>query len=306
MIDLLALQGTRILCLGLRSLPLPWARSLVGLVVRGATKTIFQRYRRIADTNFRIAFPTATESERRQLLRQAHDSLAGIIVDAARMPTITRAWCETHIKADFVPGLLALRQANPGKGMLLVSGHLGSFELLGNVIGMLGFPISVVARSFALPRLNRWWNRGREQSGNRVIGRAGAFPEVMADLKKGRGVGVLFDQNVKRAHALFLPWFGRAAATTKMVALAAIRTEVPIYVIGIRALEGDRYEVWGSECDCHDVYRSDKKADEKVVEITARLVKTYESFIQRAPGEWFWFHRRWKTRPEGEAEDLYG
>src|SRR5690606_20029609 len=105
---------------------------------------------------------------------------------------------------------------------MMATGHLGSFELLAHCVSMYGFPISFVVRPFKLERLNAWWSGIREAAGNRAIARSGAFKEILKELTSGRDVAVLFDQNVTRNHAVFVDWFGRPAATTRTVALAAL------------------------------------------------------------------------------------
>ena len=119
-------------------------------------------------------------------------------------------------------------------------------------------------------------------------------------------VAVLFDQNVTRNHAVFVPWFGVPAATTRAVALSALRTEAPVVVAGVGYLGNDRYEVMAEECDFAELYRrEDLSSDQKIEIMTADMSARYVGMIRRFPGEWFWMHRRWKTRPEGEAENIY-
>jgi KDO2-lipid IV(A) lauroyltransferase len=117
---------------------------------------------------------------------------------------------------------------------------------------------------------------------------------------------ILFDQNVTRNHAVFVNWFGVPAATTRSVALAALRTGAPIYVASIRYEGSDRYYVDAAECEYSDVYRKEELSnDDKVVIITQRLADQYCEMIRKFPEGWFWMHRRWKTRPEPEAAKVY-
>jgi KDO2-lipid IV(A) lauroyltransferase len=117
---------------------------------------------------------------------------------------------------------------------------------------------------------------------------------------------ILFDQNVTRNHAVFVEWFGLPAATTRSVALAALRTGVPIFVASIRYIREDRYYVDAAECYYEDVQRDERmSSDEKVFVITQRVTDMYCEMIRKFPEGWFWMHRRWKTRPDPGAAKVY-
>jgi KDO2-lipid IV(A) lauroyltransferase len=190
--------------------------------------------------------------------------------------------------------------------VIIATGHLGSFELLGHAIGLRGLPLAAVARKFQAPRFDRWWTGLREARGNKIIDRRGAFKEVVSCISSGMSAAILFDQNVTRNHAVFVDWFGVPAATTRSVALAALRTGAPIFVASIRYVGNDRYYVDAEECEYSDVYQKEELSnDEKVVVITQRLADQYCEMIRKFPEGWFWMHRRWKTRPEPEAAKVY-
>jgi KDO2-lipid IV(A) lauroyltransferase len=171
---------------------------------------------------------------------------------------------------------------------------------------MWGHPISFVVRNFEWKALDRWWTKCRERYGNRVVNRKGAFKEVAQLLRAGTDVALLFDQNVKKKHATFVSWFGVLAATTKTIAVAALRAECPVVVAGIISLPGDKYRVLVEECDFSGIYQdSTMPSEEKIRIITQDLASRYEKMIREQPAAWFWMHRRWRTRPEGEMENLY-
>jgi KDO2-lipid IV(A) lauroyltransferase len=191
-------------------------------------------------------------------------------------------------------------------GVLIATGHLGSFELLGHAIGLKGYPLSAVARRFKSPRLDTWWRGLREATGNTIIDRQGAFREIVRTLATGRSVAVLIDQNVKANHAVFVDWLSKPAATTRAFALAALKTEAPVFVAAMIYTGGDTYRVEAVECDFSMTYRDETLPDVQKIEfITATISEHYCQMIRQFPEGWFWMHRRWKTRPPGEAENVY-
>ena len=256
--------------------------------------------------NLEIAYPDLDSAQRRQLISASFESLARVFVDFVRLPRLSKEWFLEHVQCPFFPRFLELRGKHPGKGILIATGHLGSFELLAQFVAVKGNPISFVVRDFKLPRLDRWWRAARELYGNRVISRKGAFKELSRELQAGHDVAMLIDQNITRNHAVFVEWFGTKAATAKSFAIAALRSEAQVVVAAIRYLGDDKYQIDAEECDFRALYQDQALSIEaKVFAITQKISERYESFIRRSPAEWFWLHRRWKTRPENEAENMY-
>ena len=291
----------------LNVLPTALRLTLVKSIIR-LLGLIVPRFRRIALRNMELAFPDKDLAWRKNLLEKSFDPLARLFVDFARLQQIDAAWIAEHVNCPFFARFMEIKRQHPGKGVVIVTGHLGSFELLAHVVALLGQPISFIVRDFKLPRVDRWWRSIREATGNRVISRAGAFREMVDELKTGRDVAVLFDQNVTRKHAVFVDWFGRQAATTKSVALAAIRTEAPVVVAAIHCVDpkNDRYDVEAYEFDFSSIYADTTiDSEEKVRLITQRLSDSYQDMIRRTPEAWFWMHRRWKTAPTPEQETVY-
>jgi KDO2-lipid IV(A) lauroyltransferase len=266
---------------------------------------VIGRLRRTALCNLALAFPESSAQWRRDLLRANCVEMGRLLADMVRLPQLSPEWARAHVRCDALHDYVRLLQ--PGApGVLIATGHLGSFELLGHAIGLFGFPLSAVARNFRSARLDRWWMGLREARGNTIISRKGAFQEIVKTLQTGRSVAVLFDQNVTANHAIFPRWFDKPAATTRALALAAVRTEAPLFVASMRYCGNDMYSIEALQCDCKDIYRDESiSTDEKVAIITQRLSDHFCEMIRKFPQGWFWLHRRWKTRPPGELEDVY-
>lgn len=119
---------------------------------------------------------------------------------------------------------------------------------------------------------------------------------MLSHMSKGRNVGVLFDQNVKRNQAIFVDWFQKPAATTVAISVLALKFHCPIYVLAVENLPDDRYRINMIFEDYHDIYdnpETDNK--QKAYLVTERASNAFQQLILKAPEQWFWFHRRWKT-----------
>jgi len=264
------------------------------------------RFRAVARRNLEIAFPELSYADREAIRARSYESLGRLFADFVRLPTLDAAWVKEHVSCAELPRYAEAKRRDPSKGIVLATGHLGSFELLAHCMALWGHPISFIVRNMKLPRLDAWINARREALGNRFIARKGAVREMLSELGTGRDVGVLFDQNVTRNHAVFVPWFGRPAATTRSLGAVALRTRAFIYVASLRYVGNDRYVVDATGWDFTSLYDDAQLSHEQKIEhITRQLSAEFERMIRLSPESWFWMHRRWKTAPEGVVEDVY-
>ncbi len=288
----------------LNLLPLEARVSLLVAGLRVIT-LVRPKYLKFARQNLELAFPGERQRQE-QILEQSYASLARIVVDITRLHGITADWAKTHIDARAFLECMARARAGSNIGVLFATGHLGSFEMLAHVLSLVDRPFSFVVRPFKSKLIDAWWRRTREALGNKAISRDGAFREIIRMLRRGIAVGVLFDQNVRREHGVFVPWFGRPAATTKAFGYAAISTEAPVYASYLRYLSNDHYRIEIEEVPMADLYTDVVLTKEqKVLKITERVSNVFQAMILGYPEGWFWMHRRWRTVPEGEKEDFY-
>lgn len=302
--DLIALSFLKAVQRFVLLVPVRVATLVFTLFVR-IVVSLIPRYRKIALKNLQLAYPDQNLSWRWGVFKSSMSGFARVLVDFLRLPKLDERWFREHVTLEGrTPDLV---KGSGTAGVLYVTGHLGSFEILAHYCAVFGYPLSFIARDLPLARVNAWVRAGREKGGSRMIAREGATKEVLRCLEEGRNVGILFDQNVTRKHAVFVPWFGRLAATTRTVGLAAIRTRCPVVVVSICSDPvRDSYRIVTKEVDLSDVYVSESEdLDRKIEIVTQRVSDIFVDMIRANPGEWFWMHRRWKTAPEGIAEDFY-
>jgi KDO2-lipid IV(A) lauroyltransferase len=204
-----------------------------------------------------------------------------------------------------VPGSLAaaryegwhrLQQvASSGRGYFLLSGHFGNWERVACLQGALGHPLWMIVRPLDNPLLERFFAELREATGNRVVHKRNAVREMVRGLKAGKGIAIVIDQNFGEAARLFVPFFGRPAATTPVLGSLAVRLRVPILPVFSFPEEGGRYRIaYGEPFEAPDT--GDPAAD--ALEVTRKATDLIEQAVRACPGAWFWMHRRWRTRPE--------
>jgi KDO2-lipid IV(A) lauroyltransferase len=184
--------------------------------------------------------------------------------------------------------------------VLMLGGHFGNWEVSVNTFGHFGFPMGVVARHLDNPYLNRWFQRFRESSGNHMIMKHGAGQELAEILENNGMAALLCDQDAGRS-GVFVDFFGKPASTFKSIGLLAMQYDALILVGGAYRLppakqKGARWVRF--DLATQDVIDPrDFTGPNSLNEITQRYTSALESLIRRAPEQYFWVHRRWKSEP---------
>jgi KDO2-lipid IV(A) lauroyltransferase len=177
-----------------------------------------------------------------------------------------------------------------GRGVILVTGHCGNWELTALALARAAGGLGVVARPIENPYLNRVIEKVRSRYGSTVIHKKGALRAMMSMLKSGGSVGILMDQSVLPQEGVLIGFLGMPAWTSRMPAAIAKRTSSPVLPIFIRR-SGRGHEV--------TIYPEVELSGDEAGD-TARLSGYLENYITENPAEWLWIHRRWK-RTEGVA-----
>ena len=257
-------------------------------------------YRKIVLINLGIAYPEKSLEEREKFIDNISLELANTFYDVVRIPHLSKEWVEKHIILEGVDELN--KKYSKKVPIVFVTGHLGSFELLIYSCSLLkGNPISIVVRSFNNKFVDKYWNNIRARLGSDIVRKNGAYKSLLKAIKKCNDIGFPFDQNMKKNDAVFVDFFGKKAATSKTLAVLALRHHIPIVFAYMKNIGNDNYVIKTRECFYDDIYGNDSlNHNEKIEVLTSRAVKIFEENVREFPAGWFWMHRRWKTRPDGE------
>jgi KDO2-lipid IV(A) lauroyltransferase len=268
----------------------------LGSAVGAVAGRLDRRHTAIARENLRAAYGSAMpEAERERVLRACWRHFGKITFDALAFPQLGKDDLGSTLKIIGIDNArAALAQ---GRGMLVFSAHFGHWEAGACAMGLLGIPFAVIARPLDNPALDKRLIELRRTTGNEVIPKRRAVRETMRALGRGAGVAILIDQDAG-ADGVFVPYFGRLAATTPTLALLALRTEAPIVPVFAR-VEADGTISVHIEPVVPAVSTGDRDAD--VLRVTADCTAIVEKWTRSAPEQWLWMHRRWKTRPASGA-----
>lgn len=187
-----------------------------------------------------------------------------------------------------------------GRGVVTATGHIGSWEIGVRRVVAHGQPAVAVAREQNAPPLTRWIDRSRRRSGMGIVWRRPHQPvadEIERVLRANAIVGLLCDQDAS-VRSVFVPFFGRPAATPRGPGELVLRTGATLVAGWCHRVPGGRHRLTIERVPL-PAPTGDRERD--VTAIVAAATAALERAIREAPEQWVWFHRRWKTRPPGEA-----
>ncbi|MCK6553180.1 lysophospholipid acyltransferase family protein [Candidatus Binatia bacterium] len=280
------------------ALPRTWALRL-GACLGDVFYVLDRRDRRVALENLRLAFPEKCAAEHRRILRVSCRNLGRVGAEFCHLPSLDAAALRRVVELDDADRATAERVFNSGRGAVIVSGHVGNWELLAYAFALLGYPVTLVHRPMHNARVDAFVSALRTRPGTRNIPKKSAAKEVIRTLKRGGIVVIPSDQNQTRSFGVFVNFFGKAACTSPGAARLAMLTGAPVYpVFLVRDGETGRHHVEVLP-EVPMVDTGDREAD--IVANTQRCSDAIEAMIRRYPEQWIWFHKRWKTRPAGET-----
>lgn len=263
--------------------------------------------RKTVFANLKIVFPDKDANFKEKFFKENLRVWAQILVDTFVMGKYTSAELRESIDHPDHQKILDLQKAYPGKSLVFLTAHYGSFELLIKLFPDVYGPIAFIARKLKPEGLDRWWNEQRTSKHSYLVPRKGASRKIPEHLEAGHNLGIVFDQNVQRHQALFVDWFGTPAATTGLIAKYAIKYKLPLVIVSVQNLPERRYRIRTTIRDFNEIYMNkEMSAAVKELTITEKISKDIQEQIMFDPVQWFWLHKRWKTGVmPGQGESQY-
>ncbi len=272
---------------------LPWQRAAaIGAALGRAGYRPLGIRRDVVEEQIAAAFPEFTPERVRAVAEASYASLGRTTVEAALMPRLgTAGVLRLFTRVDGWDVFEAARAE--GRGVIVVTGHLGNWELGGSYVAARGIPIDGVARQQENPLFDTFLTGTRERLGMRVVWDGEAVRRTPRALKEGRVVALVVDQGAAGLASTWVPFFGRPAKTPRGPAVFALRLGAPL-VFGASIRQPDGRFVLGFE-RVPVAPTGDRERD--VDAIVASYTATLERWVRRYPEQYFWQHRRWKYQP---------
>lgn len=251
---------------------------------------LLKRERNRTISNITAALPTLHLAADGQPQRIAREVFANLGISCLELVRLYYGQGERIIDSVSITGIENYRKAHAyGKGVILISGHCGNWELMGMTVCRRLAKLSVVARKQPNALFNELIEKLRNRYGSSVIYNKGAAKKIFFALRKKEIVGIIIDQVVDPSEGEIVEFLGRPAWMTNAPPAIAEKTGSPIVPFFIhRETLGHRITI--SPPIYPDKYNSSR-------EITHKLNAEIENYIRNHPHEWLWMYNRWKGIP---------
>ena len=266
----------------------------LGRMLGNILAVVLKRRIKASLNNLRYVFgDTMTMSELIELNGRIVAHFAQMLFEAPHILRLNRANLNRYVIFDNED---AVSQAlKKGRGVFMLTGHFGNWELMSAAVTLRFIARgAVVVRPADFAPADRLLESLRSRFGTEIIPKKRAMKKLLAVKKENKVIGILLDQNVDWYEGVFVPFLGKSACTNKGLALVALRTGSPVIpVFSVRQPDGRYRVVFEDEVPL--LRTGDKIKDTE--ENTALFTQIIEKYVRQYPDQWFWFHKRWKTRP---------
>lgn len=296
----------RSLLIGVHTFPLPTMLRLARTIGRTYGGLGLNRNRvDCAIERLAIAMPQLTDQQRRAMVLQSYEHLAMLATELAMLPRYLTedAWSEYIELGELNRVIRPLLEDRPS---LLLTAHCGNWEVLGYTMALLGFRMHAIYRPLDLRPADRWLRQTRSRRGLELLDKFGAMHRLPGLLRKGEAVAFVADQNAGQ-RGVHVPFFGRLASSYKSIGLMAIQHRARI-IVG--CAQRQRTNPYQGPCMRYHIEIEDRIDPEEwegqpdpLFYITARYRRAIEQSVRKAPEQYLWMHRIWKSRPLHERSD---
>lgn len=268
---------------------LRWLGSLLGVL----WIDVLRIRRKVIQENFDIAFPSMEQKEKWHIARHSVYRLGANFLEVLTVPRFDSKWLDKNIVFEGYENLEKAKSL--GKGVYVLSMHLGNGDVIGSSLAMRGNDLHLITKIFKNKLVNDLWFHFRSAQGVKFIeahGEKTAFEILRAIKQKGLVVFVL-DQFMGRPFAIVTSFFGRKTGTAYGLALFYLKTRSPVVPIyGYEGPGGKLHIVCEPALDLESLVSSDQ--DKSILALTQHFCDVIESAIRKHPKDWMWVHRRWK------------
>ncbi len=279
----------------------PWRPALAfGTALGTLGYYVSARFRSVADKNLQIAYGnTLTEKERQALIKRVFQHFTrAALVEFLKGADLTLDEMRQRVQVDsYEPAETLLAR---GKGVIVVSAHLGNWEWLSKRAAMEGFDVKVVARQSEDAGFNDLTDRVRGKNGYTVHPRGDSPRALLKQLRANKVVAIVPDQ---KSEDLFVPFFGRLAGTVAGPAVLAQKTGAAILPMFCpRQPDGTYKTVFYPAIVADSSVDAETDRHRIMAEITAAI----ENIVRQYPDQWLWLHDRWRVPPPPGLDPMTG
>lgn len=251
--------------------------------------TFDKRRKKVIYTNLDLAFGESISKEKKdEIAKQVYKNFINNLFEFIEFSNITKEELEKKVEFENIEMVNEALKKGP---VIFTGAHFGNWELVVLAIGAFLTPLSAVVREIDNPKLNEKIKRTREKFNVKIYGKKGALKNLLRDLKKGRSVGILVDQNTAKEEGMDTIFFDKKVLHTPSAALLSKKLNVPI-VMGFAEKRDGKWVISFKE-----IFKTDD-----IQNSIDKQSKLIEEEVKKYPELWYWFHRRFKHYYEDKYE----
>lgn len=270
-----------------RAVPRPAALA-IGRGLGKLSQLVLRKRTHTALENLRKAFPEMPEQQVQKNVREMFKHIGMSGVEMLRMDMFEEK--DLSNLFDF-QGMEHLQEAhNLNKGVLLLTGHVGFWEVGTFFLSHLGFPTDYIAKRMKNPYVDRYITRMRESTGGHCLESKKGARKIVRALNQKRIVAVLLDQHITPREAVCVNFFNRPAFTSPIIAQMAMKYGIPVVPVFCHRTKDNCYKVVAEPM----ILLEKSDAPQDIVKNTERLSSYIEKAVRKEIPQWFWLHRRWR------------
>lgn len=254
--------------------------------------SVIRYHRRDALEALRRSLPEKTEAERRSILKGMYLNLGMNAAEDLRLSQVTDEYLRDFVTWDGEAHAHDVLAA--GKGMLVLSCHMGSWDLLCSIAPHFNYPTTIITKNIKNDSLNRFWMEARTRFGLKFVPAHNSYRLCLSALRKNEIVGFILDQNMIRTEGIFVDFFGKPACTTPGLAYLSAQSGAAVVPVFMIREAGGRHRVKALPA----IPPPPDRKPETIAAFTQQYTKIIEEMIRQYPDQWIWIHRRWRTTPQ--------
>ncbi len=271
---------------------LPREKALKKGEVIASLLRLFKYRKEVVFKNLDIAFPEKDKEWKENIYRGTISNIGRNITEFPKIPQ--------YFKSGSIKNIVQIKEGKEildkyrGKGAILVTAHLGNWEIAGSGLTAYSYPITALAYRQKNTEINNLIEKIRKESGLRIIYHDQTLKEFLKALNSGEFIAFLVDQNALRHRGTFVDFFGMKASTVTFPAKLALKYKKPVLF---------SYCIFNEKSKSYELFIEEINIENKdIKQLTQDYTKAIEEAVRKYPSQYLWTHKRWKTRPEGEKE----
>jgi KDO2-lipid IV(A) lauroyltransferase len=269
-------------------LPRPWAITC-GRILGVMLSIVFPYRKDVARSNLRLAFPDYSSKQRRDILRRTYQHFGVMLVDFFRIPSMTQDELVSII--EFNDDQIR-KVMKGGQGALIMSAHIGNWELIVPMLVKNGYPLVPIMVSQRGPG-GLFIKSIRDSIGSQWISKKASARTMLRLLREGKFLGLAGDQDSRKS-GIWVTFFGQPASRPRGGAVFAIQSGAPMLAGWCILMDDNHYQLNYTPIPTENLSIDREEATQELIQ---RYISALEAVIRQYPNQYFWFHRMWKTKP---------